>query len=369
MKILVSPLVLFTDTQTEIIKSFVYFALKLSKNNDITFVVTQKKKDKLLEKWGIKEKIKKNMNYILADKTITENHETGKINHELEYIEHTVGNDFDKIITMSHFMTAKNATKYFKDQFEEIYDNGYRIQKYSFGRRQIKQTYLFYYLNRKYNIPVYHYIVDWTEPDANELYLNKSVKISFYESKRHNTKHLPLYEDYLFRKQYNTIKKYNFVFGYSNLKSGKREGLSEKIDKSIKETNKVILYGKDEMLGIDKMISQKDYFEEIKKAKFSLIIPSIDTNEFSMMRFYDCIAFDCIPFIDIDCNTDTAFKGREDIIEFLEENNMFVDLRNNNINKIISELNYNKLIKEFKNLSSIRALYGRKYYRKLYKLF
>lgn len=67
------------------------------------------------------------------------------------------------------------------------------------------------------------------------------------------------------------------------------------------------------------LIPYDEYMRHIQHAKFTLNIPSYDTNCFSLRRFFEAITNDCIPLILDTCNYKAGFNFNDEMIEFVEQ--------------------------------------------------
>lgn len=106
------------------------------------------------------------------------------------------------------------------------------------------------------------------------------------------------------------------------------------------------------------------YMQHICHAKFTLNIPSYDTNCFSLRRFFEAITNDCIPLVLDTCNYQAGFNFNDEMIEFVERNLLvtFDDLHR--LDEIVKEKCsvYDKLLEELKQTQWWKAYHNPKLY-------
>lgn len=68
-----------------------------------------------------------------------------------------------------------------------------------------------------------------------------------------------------------------------------------------------------------KLIPYEQYLKLIAMSKFTLTIPSYDSNCFSLRRFFEAVTQGCIPLILDTCNYKAGFSFNEEFIDFIEE--------------------------------------------------
>jgi len=185
----------------------------------------------------------------------------------------------------------------------------------------------------------------------------------FYSSNEINTKYFPFIEyGYFYNVNNNLNKIIDFVLGYTVLT--KERKYIDSFIKSINLTNKEI-YLKNKYTKENNYINYNKYYERLKIAKFTLIIPSYDVNEFSSIRFFEALALDCIPLIMKKCNWEKAFNVYKDFFKIIKEY-LLID-SNEDIKKKINM--YNVILKRIKESEDYKKLKDINYYKSYIKEF
>lgn len=219
---------------------------------------------------------------------------------------------------------------------------------------------------------VVQYIVDWQEIDLWRLTDDKSQvkQISYYPNKAkwRNVQENPMYQYYIMRlheKAKQMPKEYDFIFGYTVFDESRKD--IEKIMTRLQRENgktKYKIFVKNNKTGVNTLVSQEDYIEYQRKAKFSMVVPSYETTEFSMMRFMDCIFADCVPLIYQTCNLECFYKnGMLDVVSWYKRNFLIVGGREISEKYLCEFFDYDRLIKELKELPSIKKFFDKEYYK------
>lgn len=161
----------------------------------------------------------------------------------------------------------------------------------------------------------------------------------FYENARIGAKYVPYVEYGLFRDAVNIYrdpsqKEKLFTFGFVVICES-RIAIYDEITK-LNQQN-LGFYVRYPKKGIDTSLMKREYDEEIRKSKFTLVIPSYEATDFSSIRFWDALFRGCIPLIHETCQWRQAFvefpqfvpliekylvTSTEDIRKKLEQDNM-----------------------------------------------
>lgn len=219
---------------------------------------------------------------------------------------------------------------------------------------------------------VVQYIVDWQEVDLWRLTDDKNQvkQISYYANKAkwRNVTENPMYQYYLLKsseKAESKEKEYDFVFGYTVFDDSRKdvENIMTRLQRE-KGKTKYRIFCKNKNKGINNLVSQEEYLEYLRKAKFSMVIPSYETSEFSMMRFMECVFSNCVPLIYSTCNLECFYKNNMlDVISWYKRNFLIVGAREISEKYLCDVFNYERLIKELKELPSIKKLFDKEYYK------
>jgi len=371
MKILATIPLHLMDVQIEIVRAYIYFILRLAKYNEITFVICQAKKYKQYEEHGfISRLVAAGVKVLLLDKIISKaaNKQMWKVDNVK--IKRVLGSDYDLVLFYAYSISP---TKQMRESFETFYSGEELKVTFNSMLTKYRQTYPFYYISRKYAIPTIQFIVDWLEPNLEEIYAGncKVGRFGVYKQKELGVKFLPIYDMYIYRKEIAAVEKdMDFVFGYTITYIG-RKYLHDSLYNGIAENSKFKIYANDRFWngGRNDVIPQNEYFKEVNRAKFSYVVPANNKKEFSIQRFYECISRRCIPLIDSRCVLDNAFSEQRDILEFWKQNKLIVDLSKTTINKRISKLDYSSLIQSISELDSVKRLEDRERYERFCKNF
>ena len=108
-----------------------------------------------------------------------------------------------------------------------------------------------------------------------------------------------------------TEKEYDMIFGYTCLWKERSETMNQ-ILKSLNQFEKKQLFTKDIYLDIDTFIPRDEYLKYISKSKYTLIIPSYDRTQVSILRILESIHNNCIPLFTPDNNFDILLKSFPD---------------------------------------------------------
>ncbi len=128
----------------------------------------------------------------------------------------------------------------------------------------------------------------------------------FYDYK--NMKAFPYAEyGYYFKEKKFYSKHTKFIFAAKDwMKTGRFDNMKLPKGSHISYSNK-------------DFIDYEDYCELVKKAEFTLIVPSFDKQAMSMMRFWEALSYGTVPLIHKDCNWEPAFKNYPKLKSFIPE--------------------------------------------------
>ena len=106
-------------------------------------------------------------------------------------------------------------------------------------------------------------------------------------------------------------KEYDMIFGYTCLWKERSETMGQVI-KSLNQFDKKQLFAKDIYLNIDTFIPRDEYLKYVSQSKYTLIIPSYDKTQVSILRILESIHNNCIPLFTPDNNFDILLKSFPD---------------------------------------------------------
>lgn len=265
-----------------------------------------------------------------------------------------------------HFPLRKNLNLSFNssmlttfiDKFDKEHDYEYGMK--GFMNRKIYK--LFAFLKGLHSLNARHIVLDPQEVDFGN-YLPFKAYSRHCILKNARCRYLPLYECSLGLCMAPAKKEHDFFF-IGSVYSDDRKYLYD-LEKQVTNTEDFIFKVIDSKENKENVLSQDDYYKEIGKTKYTLVIPSYDKTSFSIIRFFESIYGDCVPLIlDLCCTKDfeTTFP---EIFELVKKHNLIVT---------ISELNARskhydedkKFIEEVKNTRTWKAISDKDYVKKIY---
>lgn len=96
-------------------------------------------------------------------------------------------------------------------------------------------------------------------------------------------------------------KEYDFTFGYAIFPSTDRLKYKQYLKDFSAQFSRSNLYVLDKVNGENTFIDTSDYFDKIKKSRFTYVLPAADTKCFSIYRLIESLYQDCLPIINRDC--------------------------------------------------------------------
>jgi hypothetical protein len=160
-----------------------------------------------------------------------------------------------------------------------------------------------------FNVPINHVCFDPDEytPDLLLDIAPKNItKYHGYDIPRYNIKRLDTLQKYLNKRckvtLFETDKILDFVFGYTvDIKSG-RDHYPDYINKLAGKFNSSKVFCRHYATGENTLVPKALYTEFVKESKYTFMIPSYDSTCFSIYRFIESLAEDCLPLIHPDVN-------------------------------------------------------------------
>lgn len=251
--------------------------------------------------------------------------------------------------------------------FEVLFIFGGRMKQISDIEDDIDNKKGIYYslyniINNKNNFIIANYLYDPKITKISDLkyFKDKNIKYIYFNAYNYlDQKSINLFEYFCFKDIKKKNKDIDFCFGYTASPITERKYLSNFINKNVIENDKILIFCKDKFTRRNNLIKQNEYFNIIKRSKYSLIAPSNDKTAFSFSRLLECISNDCIPLILEDCNLEILKENYNELYNFFVSNDLIIGY-NKIINEIIKKLNYNVLIKELKELNCINQFLDEK---------
>ena len=238
--------------------------------------------------------------------------------------------DYDVVYCYSLFMT-----KHFKlgDQtrFNKFIEFSARDDKNGMGfRSTLNQNKFFTFMKalRDSDCKVVQICLDPQEASIQKVIGRECERV--YSLDGDNTSFLPFYE-YEEKKFIDSIecdKELDFMFKGTAL-SKDRDWLRD-FANSIENTDSFILdvVGTGKNPGLKSLSCQSDYFYDLKRAKYSLVIPSYDKRSFSIQRFTDALFAGCIPLVLDTCCLDDFQWTFPEAYDLLQKSGWIVNTDN-----------------------------------------
>ena len=342
-----------------------------------TIAVQTKIMDELLDKYNLyyftfigKEKIKKFLNPAIEVIELEDPKSWSKYFEIIKNYQKQL--NFDKIFTFAVNIPSEQLRYKNEHKLKEIYENKLLINdKFTVNFLQTYNSYrklfLLYYLSAVENVTLYQFLYDHFEMDLTKINSNNKIYHPYVSDDRSNFEFMPFMQYALFYNQDNNYidKEYDFIFGVGpgSLEYEKKIQMRKKIFLNILNSdftnlNYKMFYKYEDNNNI---IKKEEYDEFIKKSKFTYIMPANNLKEFSFPRFYESIAYDCIPFIDINCNWKQVFVEFPEFMKIIENNNLVIDSKDLVIN--LKTINYQRILSEFKNSNDYKKIKDINYYK------
>lgn len=170
-----------------------------------------------------------------------------------------------------------------------------------------------------YKIPLHEFCYETDEMTTSDWQVPQMPshhhKYHVYDIPRYDMKRLDSLQYYFKHKPTRPLdwpprKVYDLIFGYTLYANGNRPAYVDWINQTAKKFTTKQIYVKD---AIEKekstIIPFEAYLHKIEQAQYTLVIPSYDSNTFSMYRFIEAIQRNCLPILHPECNVTDAEKS------------------------------------------------------------
>ena len=261
-----------------------------------------------------------------------------------------------KNLNLSHSSSMLTS---FIEKFDNEHDYTYGMK--GFMNRKIYK--LFAFLKGFHELNARHIVLDPQEVDFGNYLKFKSYSRHCILKNAH-CRYLPLYECSLGLCMTPAEKERDFFF-IGSVYSDDRKYLYG-LEKQVTNTESFVFKIADSKENKKNVLSQDDYYKEIGKSRYTLVIPSYDKTSFSMIRFFESIYGECVPLIlDLCCTKDFEATFPE-IFELVKKYSLIVSA---------SELNERskhygedkKFIDEVKNTRIWKAISDKDCVKKIYE--
>lgn len=254
-----------------------------------------------------------------------------------------------------------------------VIGNENMLMNFMMYRNFYKNAMAVLYLSIMYDIPVRYVILDPLEWTYDRI-VEDSQNYHFYDYEASNAKFLPFIEyGYFYKKRCAlSMKDIDFVFGLTILTENRlfMQGKLAFMEKTIEESKiRSEIYLKDKFKNVDNFVPYNQYIERLKHAKFTLMIPSYDNNEFSSGRFFEALACDCLPLISKNVYSYAIDKAFEMYPRLLDITMKYLRLDDDDVVSKIKSTRYEDVLKEIKECPDYKKLCDIEFYKKYLKIF
>ena len=171
--------------------------------------------------------------------------------------------------------------------------------------------------HHEFGIPLHEIAFDPNEISCNLFHSDVKPTIDYwlyhgYDIPEYSISRLDSLQYYFLKKGLTFFKKdknIDFTFGYTILEKSNRESFESDVMSLSKKFKNINLYVKNYKTGIDSTIDKDLYLDKLQDSKFTYILPSYNTNCFSVYRLIESIACDCLPLIHPSCNIEDINKS------------------------------------------------------------
>jgi len=261
----------------------------------------------------------------------------------------------------------KNYRRGINDPIKQDYENSLHSDFYktnfNINFSYLNRALFAYYIQEVKGIESFQMITDPQEPDfiKNRWYF-------FDCPPPENMRWVPFVEYGFFYNNINpSFKNIDFTFGCTIL-TKKRTYITSQIIKlkqnleDLRLSNNIYL--KDKFADINTLVNIYKYNTEVGKSRFTMIIPSYDSNHFSNIRFFEALASDTISLIHNEANLE---RGLQHYPELLKVFRKYV-VKLNEVPDKIKSINYEVALKEIKeNKDYIKMATDLNFYKEKFK--
>jgi len=214
------------------------------------------------------------------------------------------------------------------------------------------------------NIKLFQFVIDPIEHDFS--FIEKNAVKRVYILAKDKMKYCPMYELELSNTAYSSEKLYDMFF-ICTCFGDLREGLFETFSNVQIENDHMLFRLVNSDNSRRDRISQTEYYENISKSKYTLIVQSYDSTTFSIIRFFEAVCRDCVPLIWYEVCLDDLKNTFEDIYDLVLKYNLIVSSKEEVIDRVKNYENDIQFIDEVKSSKSFRKITDKKKVAKFYK--
>jgi hypothetical protein len=272
---------------------------------------------------------------------------------------------YNDSLNTSHDFDIEGAALYEKTLTDDSFMCKINVMKSFY-----KNILFYYYISKKLNIPLIHFIEDSKEIRFDQAN-SQNKNFFYYELQKYKADYFPYLEYGLIygRPDCQTKKEYDFIFGMTALNDERHRIAVEfkNIQNSLKKDLKCELYFHDKKLDINTLINGNVYDEMLAKTKYTLVVPAYDKNEFSYPRIVESLCSKCIPLIHKNHPRETLITTMKEVPQFLEiidKHNLYVEI--DEIESKIKNLDYDSVISDFISCDDYQKYLKLEYYLKYF---
>ena len=243
--------------------------------------------------------------------------------------------------------------------------------------RSLASRYIIMLLFAKESKECYNLIVDPQQVSFSNFvdYIGNKIVDGYILNKKRNKNslvYIPFYEYALLKNNEKLLKESRgekeVVFTcYMISVSNEREWIKnfEKMFEGVKDVDVCVMTKENKK----KPITQKEYYEKIMNSKYTMIIPPYDKDSFSMIRFFESIQLNCLPFVYKKCNLNEVYDTFPQIASIMEEKLYLGGKEIKNIIKNYKEYEKFRIdtIKEIKSTKDWKNIESKEFLNKYWK--
>ena len=249
----------------------------------------------------------------------------------------------------------------FKNAIET--NNRYNI-KFMMLRRILEKCMLLKVAS-KMNIDVIQFVYDPQEINFADVFDFKSYK-RYYILKRGSDKYAPIYEYEMYKESREVKDKELDLFFIGGILTKDRLFLYD-VKQQFEGVEGIKFEVFDKKENKNNRITQTKYYEQLGKAKYTIIIKPYQNDSFSIIRFFEAICNNCIPLILDDVNLAELNDTFPDIYNIIIKYKLIISVKNvqQRISQyeqdkfVINEIVESKSFKKITNYTKVKIFYNK----------
>ena len=274
---------------------------------------------------------------------------------------------FDKLIIIKTPMIA--GMKYNDASMLESFNDAIKSNdKYNINfmmLRRILHQCMLLKVASKINLDVIQFVYDPQEINFADVFDFKSYK-RFYILKRGNDKYAPIYEYEMYKESREAKDKGLDLFFIGGILTKDRLFLYD-VKQQFEGIKGIKFEVFDKKENKNNRITQTKYYEQLSKAKYTIIIKPYQNDSFSIIRFFEAICNNCIPLILDDVNLAELNDTFPDIYDIIIKYKLIINVKNvqQRISQyeqdkfVINEIVESKSFKKITNYVKVKNFYSK----------